>query len=308
MEARSFPVNWSDSCLSYSRADVHVLTDAKKRLQAEFLSKVKTAYVGVADDVLRTALGQDLPSIDDIGAVRQSERFPDVVICDQHPDAAIGEVSDQILNVAHRDRVDAGEWFVEQHVIRTGGQRAGDLDAPPFAARESDRRRLAQPRDVEFVEQRIELGLALFSGGFDDFEHRADILFDREAAKDRGLLRQIANPQPRALIHRELGDVVAVEFDGAAIRLDQAGDHVEHGGLAGAVRTQQADRLAAADIDADAAHHLPRAETFFHAVHSKKAGPLDQARRFAAIGLGTGLLRTGTRSVVARRLCAGLRL
>ena len=35
---------------------------------------------------------------------------------------------------------------------------------------------------------------------------------------------------------------------------DQAGDHVEHGGLAGAVRAEQADGLAAAQFEADAAH------------------------------------------------------
>ena len=94
----------------------------------------------------------------------------------------------------------------------------------------------------------------------------------REAAEDRGFLRQIADAEPGALIHRQLGDVVAVEFDGAAIGLDQPGDHVEHGGLAGAVRAEQADRLAAADIDADAAHDLAGAETLFHAVHGEIAG------------------------------------
>ena len=144
--------------------------------------------------------------------------------------------------------------------------------------------------------------------GLDDLEHGADILLDGEAAEDRGFLRQIADAEPRALIHRQLGHVVAVEFDGAAIRLDQPGDHVEHRGLAGAVRAEQADGLAAADIDADAAHDLAGAETLFHAMHSEIAGPLGRARRFAAIGLGLawdGGLRTGTR--FARRLDVGLR-
>ena len=72
---------------------------------------------------------------------------------------------------------------------------------------------------------------------------------------------------------------MAVELDGAAIGLDQPGDHVEHGGLAGAVGPEQAHRLAAADIDADAAHDLARAETLFHAMHSQIARPLDQPRR-----------------------------
>jgi hypothetical protein len=41
-------------------------------LQPEFLAKVKAAYIRIVDDFFRTALGQDLPGIDDIGAVGQS--------------------------------------------------------------------------------------------------------------------------------------------------------------------------------------------------------------------------------------------
>ena len=51
-------------------------------------------------------------------------------------------------------------------------------------------------------------------------------------------------------------DVVAVELDAAAVGLDQPGDHVEDRGLAGAVRSEQADRFAAPDIEARALHHL----------------------------------------------------
>ena len=116
----------------------------------------------------------------------------------------------------------------------------------------------------------------------DDLEHRANILLHGEAAEDRGFLRQIADAEPGALIHRQLGDVVAVELDGAAIGLDQAGDHVKHRGLAGAVRAEQSHRLAAADIDADAAHDLAGAKTLFHAMHSQIARPLAAAAARAA--------------------------
>jgi len=40
-------------------------------------------------------------------------------------------------------------------------------------------------------------------------------------------------------------------MDATPVGLDQAGDHVEHGGLSGAVGAEQADRLAATDIKAD---------------------------------------------------------
>src|SRR6185437_12338174 len=143
-----------------------------------------------------------------------------------------------------------------------------------------------QARDVELIEQRIELGLALLLRGLDDFEHRANVLLHGEATKDRGFLRQIADAKARALIHRQLGHIVAVEFDRAAIGLDEAGDHVEHRGLAGAVRAKQADGLAPAHIDADATHDLALAEAFFHAMHSEVTWPTQQLRTGGAIAFG----------------------
>src|SRR5258707_7307811 len=53
--------------------------------------------------------------------------------------------------------------------------------------------------------------LALFLRGLDDLQHGANILFHREAAKDRGFLRQIADPEPGALVHRQLGNVMRSE-------------------------------------------------------------------------------------------------
>ena len=47
----------------------------------------------------------------------------------------------------------------------------------------------------------------------------------------------------------------------AAFGLDEPGDHVERGGLAGAVWSEQADRLAAPDVKADLIHHHPSAVT-----------------------------------------------
>ena len=51
----------------------------------------------------------------------------------------------------------------------------------------------------------------------------------------------------------------AVGQDAAALRLHQAHDHIEGCGLARAVRAQQTHDLAALDLQADAAHHLPAA-------------------------------------------------
>src|SRR5262245_54483351 len=102
---------------------------AARALKPEFLAKVKTSYIGIVDNLFRTALGQDLPGVDDIGAIGQAERFAHIVVGNQDADAAIGEVAHQVLNVADRDRIDTGKGFVEQHVIRARRERARDLDA-----------------------------------------------------------------------------------------------------------------------------------------------------------------------------------
>src|SRR5205823_14813412 len=94
---------------------------------------------------------------------------------------------------------------------------------------------------------------------------------------------------------------MAIEFDGAAICLDKAGDHVKYRGLAGAIRTQQTDGLTAADVDADAAHDLAGAEALFHAMHSQIARPLRQPRSGRTVGL-----RASTPLFCARRMRFGL--
>ena len=57
------------------------------------------------------------------------------------------------LDLDHRDRVHARERFVEQHEARVCGQRARDLHAPAFAARQRQRRVLAQLLDLQLGQQ-----------------------------------------------------------------------------------------------------------------------------------------------------------
>ena len=55
------------------------------------------------------------------------------------------------------------------------------------------------------------------------------------------------------------------------VGLDQPGDHVEHGGLAGAVRPEQSDRLAAPQRQAHALHDLAADEALLDAVDRQRS-------------------------------------
>ena len=67
--------------------------------------------------------------------------------------------------------------------MRLGRKRPGDFASPPLAAGQRHRRRPPQMGDRELGEQSIEHGLAQIGRRLGNFEDRADVLFDSEAAK-----------------------------------------------------------------------------------------------------------------------------
>ena len=110
------------------------------------------------------------------------------------------------------------------------------------------------------------------------FKNRADVVLDVEAAEYRWLLRQIADSQARPPVHRQRGDVAAVEGDAAFVRRQQPGDHVETGGLAGAVRAEQPHHLAALQREADTADHRPVAVALAEIDREQAAAARSRAR------------------------------
>src|SRR5260370_39871165 len=119
--------------------------------------------------------------------------------------------------------------------MRRGPRRRGDSAPPPLAAGERHRGAPPQVGDRELGEQSIEHGLAQIGRRLRNFEDGADILLDSEAAKYRGLLRQITDAEPGAPIHWKIGDVTAVEADRPGVGGYQTGDDVKTGRFSRAV-------------------------------------------------------------------------
>lgn len=96
---------------------------------AEIFTQIDAAHVLVLDDLGRGAGHQHLALVQNIGAIDNFQCFPHVVIGDQHTDAAFFQVRDQMANVAHADRVNAGKGFVQQQELGIRSQTAGDFHA-----------------------------------------------------------------------------------------------------------------------------------------------------------------------------------
>src|SRR5262245_15397513 len=194
---------------------------------------------------------------------------------------------DYALNVNHRYRVDAGEWLVEEHERWGDDQGAGDLEPPSLTARQRVRLVLCQARDAELFEQRPEALAALLRPEVERLQDGEDVLLDGELAEDRCFLRQVADPPARALVHRQLGEVLAIEEDLSAVGVLQPHDHVKARRLAGAVRSEQPDDLAGAHGDVDAFHDGPTAERLREpfSLKQRSAGAVHWAFRLAAAGV-----------------------
>ena len=102
-------------------------------------------------------------------------------------------------------RVDAGERLVEQHELRVARQRACDLEPAPLAADseiDGALRRCAMLNSSSNSSSRCLRRLRSRSVT----SRIARMLFSTESpAKDRGFLRQVADAEPRAPIHRQRG-------------------------------------------------------------------------------------------------------
>src|SRR5687768_2411802 len=218
--------------------------------EPEILPQVDLAHVGICKDLVRGSGGQHGALVDDVRAAANPECFPHVMVRDQHADASVGEVAGDALDVVHRERVDARKGLVEEDEGGIRGERARDLDAPPLAAREAHPDVVPQVGDVQLLEQALErLVPRRIVEVAARLEDRLHVVDDRQLAEDRRLLGQVTDAAPRARMHRQPRDVLAVERDAPPVAGHEADDHVEGGGLAGAVRAEQADDLAACDRD-----------------------------------------------------------
>jgi len=196
----------------------------------------------------------------------------------------------QILNVADRYR----------SMPANGSSSSMNAGLPASARAISQRRR--SPPDSEMDGALRSRAMSNSSSSRSSWRSRAalsrsttsstrECVLDIQAAENGRLLRQIADAEPRALVHRQRRDVLPVERDDALVGLHQSGDHVEHGGLAGAVGAEQPDRLALPHHQRDVLHDGARAVSLAEVVDGERpsAEGAAQCRSFgsqAEVGQG----------------------
>jgi hypothetical protein len=144
--------------------------------------------------------------------------------------------------------------------------------------------------DSSFAALGVELGPC--------FEDCVNVVADAQLAEHRGFLRQIAEAEPRAPMHRQPRNVLIVDDDAAGVRGDQSDDHVERGSFAGTVRPEQSDDFAARDFQRQVFDDLAGAILFGESLDAQQThAPL------SGCGGGGGGGVVGTGAVAAVPFC-----
>jgi hypothetical protein len=149
--------------------------------------------------------------------------------------------------VAARHRIDAGRRLVHHQQLGGVDQGAGQRQLLLHAAGEAVRETAAERRQAQAVQQLVAPRPPVVDAV--DGGEEGDVLVDREIAVEREALGQVADPA--AELGASPDGVDAAGAHRPAVRRQQSEDDAQGGRLAGAVRADQAEHLAALDAEAD---------------------------------------------------------
>ena len=205
------------------------------------------------------AFHRDAAGFQHIAAVAGFQRLGDALLDQQDGQSVAMDLVDALEDRVHDGRCEPHRGLVEhqqlrrrrepapdrQHLLLAARERAGELVAPFREDRkelQDHRQRFAEPR----------LALAGVGAHFEIFHHR-------HRGEHLAPLRHMRDAELRALGRRHREQVLPVVGDLAADRRNDAGDGLEQRGLAGAVRADHGDELAALDLERHAAQRAQAA-------------------------------------------------
>src|SRR5262249_8310193 len=221
-------------------------------------SHVDLAHGGRRDHRLRGALADQAAAVQDHQTVDDRDERVDDVLDPDDRDPAAANVPDQVDQRRAFVLSQAAGHLVEQKHARLRGERARQLEPLAVEEREAAGGPIGLGREAALFDKldaaRIDVALAAAP------PRRPPPPPGLQTGHARGRLRNLkraTDAQATAPFRRQTGDVDAGEDDAAGVGCDRAAGDAEQRGLAGAVRPDDAERLALGEREVEGArdHH-----------------------------------------------------
>ena len=91
-------------------------------VQAEVSPQINPPHLFIGRKPSRGPGLEDGASVHDVGTIGDAQCFAHVVIGDEHADAAIPQMKNDLLDVGDRDGIDAGKGLVQEQQLGTGDE------------------------------------------------------------------------------------------------------------------------------------------------------------------------------------------
>ena len=200
----------------------------------------------------------DLALLDDLAVVHHDDALADLLhdlhfMCD-HDDREAELLVDALEKREGGDSrlgVEGRGGLVGEKDLGVVGQGAGDADALLLAAGELGRILVGVFGEADELEKRLDLFADDVLGRADELERERDVVVDRAGAQQVEVLEDHADAAAAfaQLVFGELGEVLAVDRDGAFAWAVEKVDAAHERALAGAGAADDAEDLAGADLD-----------------------------------------------------------
>ena len=173
-----------------------------------------------------------------------------------HGHALALDLTDQADADLQLGGIEPGEPLVEQEQPGPGGQRPRELDALLVDVGELRADELLAAGQPDALEQEVGVPGGLGGRGRVAAERPAQhhVLARGHAREDPHELEGAGHPRPAHPERRGAEDLAALQPDRAGIGRDLTGDEIEDGGLAGAVRADDAHDGAGGDVEVEIGH------------------------------------------------------
>src|SRR5262245_27940709 len=221
-------------------------------------SHIDVAHGGRRDHRLRGALADEAAAVQNNQTIDQrDERVNDVLDPDDR-DAAAANVADQVDQRRAFVLGQAAGDLVEQEHARLRGECARELEPLAVEQREAAGGPIRLGREAALLDEldAAPIDVALAAAAAERRRHD-QVLEHGHAVERLRNLKRAADAQATAPFRRQMGDVDAREDDAPGIGRNRAAGDAEQRGLAGAVRPDDAERLALGEREVERArdHH-----------------------------------------------------
>src|SRR5688572_10358465 len=234
------------------------------RSESRSIAKVGLHHRRMRAHFVRRAFGDARAEVEHYHAAGERQQEAHVVLDQQNRDAALGDTADDAGQAVELGRREPRRGLIEQDDTRLAGERARDLEQAALAERQRADVGVAQPGEADEFDQLFGAPAlcSLFVRSLPREEIRAEarmsphhhVLQHRHAAERPVVLEGAHDAQARDAVRRQAEDRLAGKADLALVGGVGAGDDVEGGGLAGAIRADHAEDLAFAQVEVEPGH------------------------------------------------------